>query len=125
MNNGIKRLLYVEDIEVNQLIIKSMVSRMEGYAIQCAEDGTEALKQLAENKFDLVLTDLFLPDMDGFTLYEKYQAQGQDHLVPFIALTSDISLESKEKAEKLSFIGYLEKPVRPEELAAILEEAFK
>ncbi|MCK0070318.1 response regulator [Kordiimonas laminariae] len=124
MDNGEKHILYVEDIEVNQLIIKSMISRMSGYQIECAETGVEALKMLADKDYDLVLTDLFLPDMNGFDLYEKFLNKEPESTIPFIALTSDISDESRERANNLSFKGYLEKPVRPDDLENMLKAAF-
>lgn len=124
MDTGTKHILYVEDIEVNQLIIKSMINRMGGYTLDCADTGEDALRMLTENTYDLVLTDLFLPDMNGFSLFEKYLAGTQEAPIPFIAITSDISDEAKEKANTLSFKGYLEKPVRPDELENILKATF-
>ncbi len=115
-----RHILYVEDIEINQLIVKSMIKHIGGYSIECADTGEEALTRLSQTNYHIVLMDIFLPDMNGFELYTQYKKLHPNCTVPFIAITADIAPETKEKANAIGLNDFLEKPIDKDELAAVL-----
>lgn len=123
------RLLVAEDEPVNQRVIEHQLKRL-GYHFDLVEDGAQALAALAQGNYDLLLTDLHMPVMDGYELVAKLradeaaQAPGQptQHL-PIIALTANV-LHTHEDAEKLEgFDGYLTKPVSLQSLNQALSAA--
>lgn len=89
-------ILLVEDIALNVVVAKALLEKL-GHQIDVAEDGEQALQKVASNRYQLILMDIQLPDMDGYqitsTLREKYQ-----QLPPIVALTANVF------SDKASFI---------------------
>jgi DNA-binding NtrC family response regulator len=115
------RVLVVDD-EINQRSSLSQMLELWGYKAETASNGREALDRLAEFAADAVVTDLNMPVMDGRQLLEELQRAGS--APPAIVLTAFGSVEmAVETVHELGAFWYLEKPVRPKELRAILERA--
>ena len=114
------RILLVEDNPVNQLVAKGMLSKL-GCEVMVAAHGGEALKQLAQHRFDLVLMDCNMPVMDG---YEASRQIRQSELwadLPIVALTANAMPEERERCRTAGMNDYLSKPFRREELQALLD----
>ena len=99
-----------------------------GYAVEIAEDGASALALWQQGKFSLLLTDLHMPVMDGYSLTEeirrKEQATGTaaaTSRLPIVALTANALRGEKERALKLGMDAYLTKPLKLDKLAEILD----
>lgn len=111
-----KHFLVVDDnplnIKLMNLLIKKWGATMEG-----ATDGLEALELLNQKEFSLVLTDLMMPNMDGFELAETIRERTEDfgHL-PIIALTADILIENTSDPKYKRFDTVVTKPINEEEL---------
>jgi two-component system chemotaxis sensor kinase CheA len=88
----IKRILVVEDSVTSRALLQTILERV-GYLVQTAIDGMEALAMLKEHEFDMVVSDVDMPRMNGFTLTEKIRADMRISALPVVLVTS---LDSKE-----------------------------
>jgi len=107
----IEKILLVEDNEINLIIMQSQLASL-GYQVDIAMDGKEALLKYQESKYDLILTDLDMPGMDGYALTAEIRRieETSKESIPIIAVTaSDFDL-TKERAQSLGFNGYMLKP---------------
>jgi len=117
------RVLVAEDNRVNQLLASRLLEK-RGHHVVVAKNGREALEVLAKSKFDLVLMDLQMPEMDGLEatawLRQDEKRKGDGRYQPVIALTAHAMNGDKERCLAAGMDGYLIKPIRPQELDAIL-----
>lgn len=120
-----KHILYVEDVDINQLIVKRMLKHIDGLVLVCADTGEAGLKALQEGYFDVLLIDIQLPDMDGLEWNSRRKEMGLAPDAPVIAVTADITAETRQRAEEAGLYGYIEKPVRLDTLHQILADAVK
>ena len=114
------RILLVEDNPVNQLVAKGMLSKL-GCEVMVAAHGGEALRQLAQNRFDLVLMDCNMPVMDGYEASRQIRQSGLWPDLPIVALTANSMPEERERCRTAGMNDYLSKPFRREELQALLD----
>jgi PAS domain S-box-containing protein len=111
-------VLVVDDNQVNQTVAAEMLRR-DGYDVEIAEDGRQAVEATARRRFDAVLMDCQMPVMDGFeaTRLIRDGEQGATR-VPIIALTSSSMREDREEALAAGMAAFLAKPVTAEALTA-------
>ena len=88
----------------------------EGYNVSIATDGKEALEIMEDVLPDLILADIMMPRMDGYTLYEKVRARLEWVPIPFVFLTAKSEREDKLKGKRLGAEDYITKPFDAEEL---------
>jgi two-component system, sensor histidine kinase and response regulator len=117
-------VLVAEDNAVNQLLATRLLEK-RGHRVAMTTNGREALEALAKDRFDLVLMDVQMPEMDGIqaTLsLRKMEEEKEDGLhQPVIALTAHAMKGDQERCLAAGMDGYLTKPILPQELDAILE----
>jgi CheY-like chemotaxis protein len=117
-------VLVAEDNAVNQLLATRLLEK-RGHRVVMTANGREALEALAKNRFDLVLMDVQMPEMDGLqatvALREKEKEKGDGFHQPVIALTAYAMKGDQERCLAAGMDGYLTKPIGPQELDAILE----
>lgn len=115
-----KRLvLVVEDNQqVRRVITRSL--GLEGYITQEADDGQEALRLINEIKPDLILSDINMPNMNGFDFYKKLRNSSRGTAIPFIFLTSSDSPALIQEGRELGVEDYIVKPIDYNELAKII-----
>lgn len=107
------RLLVVDDNATNRLILQKHASSW-GMSVSAAASGEEALQRLGEERFDLMILDMQMPEMDGLTLAQEIRKRPSAAQTPLIMLTS---LGRKpEGAENLGFSAFLSKPIKPSQL---------
>lgn len=117
-----KRILVVEDNIINQMLVKHTLQKT-GARLDFAEDGKIALNLLRENRYDLVLMDLQLPEMDGYeTTYFVRNEMNSD--VPIIAMTAMMFNGEEEKCLSAGMNGYIAKPFTLEAFLNGLEKTF-
>ncbi|MFC6336726.1 response regulator [Pseudomonas sp. CCM 7891] len=114
------RILLVEDNPVNQLVAKGMLSKL-GCLVIVAAHGGEALKQLEEQSFDMVLMDCNMPVMDGYEASRQIRSSASWPQLPIVALTANALSEERERCRAAGMNDYLAKPFRREELKALLD----
>ncbi|MDD5298260.1 MAG: response regulator [Rhodocyclaceae bacterium] len=117
------RLLLVEDVQVNQMVARGMLNRL-GLEPDIAADGKEALERLAEKKYDVVLMDVQMPEMDGFEATRRWraieEAAGPGH-VAIIAMTAHAMGGDRERCLDVGMDDYIAKPIRFSDLREKLE----
>jgi len=115
-------VLVAEDNAVNQRLVVRLLEK-RGHRIEVASNGREALAALKKARFDLVLMDVQMPEMDGLeataAIREREKNDGTHQ--PVIALTAHAMKGDREKCLVAGMDGYLTKPIRPEELDEILK----
>ena len=104
------RILVVDDEVINQKIIGSIL-KSAGYDVDIASDGVIALMQIAKEKYDLVLSDIAMPNLDGYQMLEYMK--GHNINIPLIFLSGHTSSEHEEKGLKMGAAEYIKKPVDP------------
>lgn len=115
----IKRILVVEDNPDNRILITDVLSSMD-YEVLVAVDGEEGLA-LAENEApDLILMDLSLPKIDGWTATHRIKAQERLRHIPILALTAHAMVGDREKALEAGCDDYISKPIDLRELSSKL-----
>src|SRR5207248_3347418 len=110
-----KRILVVEDQPDNRQIIRDMLSPTD-YEITEAEDGGQALESIAKQRPDLILMDIQLPIMDGYTATRKIKADPAMRSIPIIAVTSYALSGEEKKAREAGCDDYVPKPFSPRQL---------
>jgi CheY-like chemotaxis protein/HPt (histidine-containing phosphotransfer) domain-containing protein len=114
-------ILIAEDDAINQKVILRQVALL-GYAAEVANNGTEALRLWREGGFGLLLTDLHMPEMDGYTLVESIRREETGKWrMPIIALTANAVRGEANRARAVGMDDYLTKPVRLRTLQSALE----
>jgi CheY-like chemotaxis protein len=115
-----KRILIVDDLKVNLMVLKTMLKKMGTYDVVMAKDGKEALDILtsAGPQFALVLTDMWMPVLDGEGLVRAIRADEHLATIPVHVVTADTEMESKY--DKIGFDGFILKPVTVDKLGAII-----
>ncbi len=116
---GDKRLLLVEDGVTNQIVVQAML-KDTGYVIELAENGREAVDAVKRADYDVVLMDIFMPEMDGIEATKIIRKLGSGQHVPIIALTANAMAGDRERFEQSGMNDYLAKPVKRDELLAML-----
>jgi len=116
-------ILVVEDNPINQLVVVEQLGKL-GHRAKVAASGVEALKILARNRYDLVLMDCQMPEMDGYETTRAIRA-GQkgvlDPAIPIVAVTASAMEGDRQKGLAAGMNDYLVKPVSSEALGAAIE----
>jgi DNA-binding NarL/FixJ family response regulator len=112
-----EKILIVDD-ELDCQTVLAMFLESEGYEIESASSGVEALTRFKENPPDLVISDIVMPQMDGFELCRRLRASRLGQLIPFIFLSGQGELESRIEGYAIGADDYLVKPFEPDEILA-------
>ncbi len=104
-----KTILVVEDVDTNKIFFDAALRRTKAKIIW-AKDGQEAIDMFRDNKIDLVLMDLQLPVMDGYTATREIKKINPD--IPVIAQTAHVMSGEREKCMEVGCNDYLAKPIR-------------
>ena len=125
-NNGagaLRHRILVVDDEENVRLTTAAILEQEGYTVETASDGREALQAVGRGHFDLVLTDLRMEDMDGITLLHELQTRHPN--VVTVVLTGYASIESSIDALRQGVYDYLVKPCVVDDLKRTIRRALQ
>lgn len=109
MHHAIK-VLYVEDNPDNRLLVRRVL-QAEGFTIAEATTAREAHDVLETYKPDIILMDISMPDVDGFTLTAQLKKRGDLNGVPIVALTANVMRGDRERSLDAGCDGYIQKPI--------------
>lgn len=112
-----KSILYIDDDEDNRILMHHM---LKGLSIDTAKSGSEGLDYIKNKQYDVILLDLHMPDMDGFSVCREIRKSPLTYRPKIIALTACSSLKDKEKAKKAGMDDYLTKPISKNLLLQVL-----
>ena len=115
------RALVVDDSSDSRAVLVRFVERM-GLEVVAVESGAEALRCLADSRFDLLLTDLEMPGMDGLELARRVRREPTMHSLPIVAVTAHAVEGYEARCREAGMNAYLTKPVRREKLERTLAE---
>ncbi len=116
-----KILLVEDDIMLNEMITEYITST--GHIIKNAKTGAESLDILEKERFDLLILDINLPDINGFTILEKMHEQKR--MIPTIYISALIDIEDISRAFDLGCFDYLKKPFHLKELTLRINKILK
>ncbi len=105
-----KTILYVEDNLDNRTLVRRLL-QASGYNVLEAANAAEALDLLNTHRPDLILMDINMPDIDGYTLTRTIKTQEHLRSVPIVALTANVMRGDKERTLQAGCDGYIEKPI--------------
>ena len=120
---GNKKVLIVDDNKLNIKVARKAIVDFNFDVDECY-DGVECLERLKDNKYDLILLDIMMPNMGGEEVMKELK-KDSSFTTPVIALTADANSESKDKYLKEGFSEYIAKPFRKEEIKEKLDCLFK
>jgi len=115
-----KRLLVVED-NFRLLQAINVCLTKAGFEVMTARDGNAALERVAETIPDLIVSDIMMPGMDGFSLAAQVRANPRTDLIPIVFLTAKETRQDRIAGFKVGIDAYLVKPFEPDELVAAIE----
>ncbi|MBI1290679.1 response regulator [bacterium] len=119
------KILVGEDNPVNRKVIDLLLQKI-GYTAEFAEDGSAVLGMLEKNRYDVILMDIQMPEMDGLEATRRIRAQEQYHHSPWIvALTANATQADRVGVFNVGMNDYLSKPARSQQLAEALERAHR
>ena len=124
MDKGEQHILVIEDNEMNRELLTRRLEK-EGYSVAKAEDGYIGLGMLDVKKFDLVMLDLLMPNIDGFEVLDKMQAHPQWKNIPVIVITSINDVDTAAECIKKGAADYLTKPFHSVILLARVESTLE
>ncbi|MEO8511822.1 MAG: GAF domain-containing protein, partial [Chloroflexota bacterium] len=114
------RILLAEDNAVNQKLALRLLAQL-GYTAQVAGDGMQAIAALEQERFDVVLMDVQMPELDGLGATRQIRARWPEWPLWIVAMTANAMAGDREACLAAGMNDYLSKPIRPPELAAALE----
>ena len=115
-----RSVLVVDDSAAIRALIKSLIGEMGDFNIVEAASGFEALKELPREKFDLIVTDINMPDINGLELINFVKADQRYCGIPLIVVTTEKG--NREKGLALGASGYLTKPFKAQEFQEVIEK---
>ena len=113
-------ILYVEDNPDNRSLIRRVLES-EDYSVVEAVNASQAIEKLEGNSIDLILMDINMPDMDGYTLTSKIKAIQKFSKIPIVAVTANVMRGDREKSLEAGCDGYIQKPIDIDTLAQQIE----
>jgi len=113
------RVLVAEDNKINQMIMKELLSSVS-IDVKLADNGIKVLEQLQEDRFDIILMDIQMPEMDGLTAAAQIRSDSRYASLPILAMTAHSSAEHLAESFKAGMNDHLTKPVEVEQLYSAL-----
>jgi two-component system chemotaxis response regulator CheY len=114
-------VLTVDDsISLRKLVVSTLTSA--GHSVVEASNGAEALAELAKRGFNLVISDINMPVMDGLTFVKRVREGDVHKHIPILLLTTEMDPSKKKQAKESGATGWLVKPFEPEQLLATIRK---
>ncbi len=118
-DTGVTSVLIVDDAAFSRRMLRKYVEA-EGYKVLEATNGQEALDMVLECQPNCILTDLLMPDVDGFQFLEALNDKGL--AIPTLIISADIQESARERGKKLGAAGFINKPVKEAEIRQVVRQ---
>ena len=117
------KVLVVDDVRVNLRVFANLLKKTE-IQVEAAISGAECLEMIQKSKYDIIFMDHMMPEMDGLETFEKIRQQetGINRDTPVVMLTANAISGMREQYLDMGFAGYLIKPIKPDELEAMIKD---
>jgi len=119
-----KRILAVDDSRTMRQLIKMTLTRA-GYEVVEAEDGSKGLQKANAEIFDMVLSDVNMPVMDGLDMLRNLRKLAQYQFTPIVLVTTEGQAEKKAEGKAAGATGWIVKPFDPEQLLAVIKKVLR
>lgn len=120
---AVRTILVVDDSAYVRRMIRFALAQ-QAYRLLEASDGVDALKCLQGNNVDLIITDLKMPNMDGFDLIRHIRSDSKTEFLPIILLTGELDEKNREEARKAGVSAFIVKPFVPDQISGLIESIF-
>ena len=117
--------LVVEDSPTMRQLICFALHRIKGLTVVEANDGVDALKKLAADKLDIIVTDINMPIMDGLKLVKRVRTDPVHKDTPIIIITTEGSQEDRQRALQLGANAYITKPIQAPQVISKVKDLLK
>ena len=117
--------LIVEDSPMMRQLLVFALARVKNLRVTEADDGVDGLRKLATGKFDIVLTDINMPIMDGLKLVRRVRTDPVHKDVPIVIITTESAEEDRQRALALGANAYITKPIQAPRVIAKVKELLK
>jgi len=121
---GKARILYIEDNKDNMTLVKRVLE-IEGFEVIPAETGKDGVLKAVESLPDIIITDINLPDIDGYEVTDMLKSNKKTAHIPVIAMTANVMKKDREHVFKAGCDGYISKPIDVDELPGQIENFLK
>ncbi|MBU5614436.1 MULTISPECIES: response regulator [Geomonas] len=118
-------VLIVEDSPTMRQLIAFALKRIRGVRIVEANDGVDGLKKLSSERFDLILTDINMPIMDGLKLVSLVRNDANYKAIPIVVITTEGAQEDRERALALGANDYITKPIQPTKILDVAKNLLR
>ena len=117
--------LVVEDSPMMRQLLVFALARIKRIQVTEAEDGVDALRKLATNRYDLIMSDINMPIMDGLKLVKRIRSDANHASTPIIIITTEGSTEDRQRAMALGANAYITKPIQAPQVIQKVKELLK
>ncbi|WP_052556214.1 response regulator [Enhygromyxa salina] len=114
--------LVVEDSPPMRKMIVFALSRVRELDVVEADDGVDALRRIAGTKFDIIITDINMPILDGLKLVKRLRADDNYKDVPIVIITTEGAAEDRQRALALGANAYITKPIQAQQVILLVRE---
>ena len=117
--------LIVEDSPMMRQLLVFALARVRNLRVTEADDGVDGLRKLAAGKFDIILTDINMPIMDGLKLIQRVRMDATHKDTPIVVITTEGGREDRERALRLGANAYITKPIQAPRVMATVKELLR
>ncbi|MBI5189448.1 MAG: response regulator [Nitrospirae bacterium] len=117
-----RKVLIVEDSKAMRGLIRATVEALPGFVTHEAGSGFDALKALPSHQFDLIITDINMPDINGLELISFVKGHPNYKSIPLIVVSTEKSEEDRRRGLALGASGYIVKPFKGEDLQELIKK---
>jgi len=114
------KVLYIDDASSMRKLVNLVIGKE--FELTLAENGQKALEAINETAFDVILSDVNMPIMDGLTFLKKARELDAYRFIPILMMTTEASPEMKAQGKALGATGWIVKPFNPDNLANIIRK---
>ncbi len=113
-----KKVLYIDDASSMRKLVNLVLEK--DFELTLAANGQEGFEAVQQQDFDVIITDINMPVMNGLQLLEKIRQHENSKFTPVLMMTTEASDEMKAEGKRLGATGWIVKPFDPDKLAAII-----
>ena len=114
--------LIVEDSPMMRQLLVFALARVKGLRVTEADDGVDGLRKLASSRYDIIITDINMPILDGLKLVKRLRADEHYQDVPIIIITTEGAAEDRQRALALGANAYITKPIQAPVVIKLVRE---
>lgn len=108
-----KHLLVIDDEQDIRDVVQVSLEEFAGWQVETADSGQEGLQKVKTGKWDAILLDVSMPDMDGFSVFEQLQANSATRTIPVVLLTAKVLPSDRRRFTEMGVTGVITKPFNP------------